>query len=124
METLSFRQVACTIVDELRRQRIRGPGADLEWAAKCIEAMCLMRQATKKYRAPRSSLNINLYQWQYLDETVVEKIRPWCDWDTLTAGKLTVVAPPERNGPGVDILFPPYLDATVDRVKRITFAVE
>ena len=124
METLSFRQVASTIVDELHRQRIREPGADLEWAGKCIEAMCLMRQATKKYRAPRSSLNVNLYQWQYLDETVVEKIKPWCDWDTLTAGKLTVVAPPERNGPGVDILFPPYLDGTVHRVKRITFAVE
>lgn len=124
METLSFREVASTIVDDLHRQGIRDAGADLDWAGKCIEAMCLMRQATRKYRAPRSNLDVNLYQWDYLDPTVVDKIKPWCDWNTLTTGKLTVVAPPERNGPSVDILFPPYLDVTVDRVRQITFALD
>lgn len=124
METLSFREVASTIVDDIRRQGVREAGNDLDWAGRCIEAMCLMRQATRKYRAPRSSLDVNLYQWDYLDPTVVERIKPWCDWNTLTAGKLTVVAPPERNGPDVDILFPPYLEGTADRVKQITFALE
>lgn len=124
METLSFREVASTIVDHLHQQGISEAGSNLDWAAKCIEAMCLMRQATRKYRAPRSSINVNLYQWDYLDPTAVEKIKPWCDWDTLTAGKLTVVVPPERDGPDVDILFPPYLDRTVERVKQITFALE
>lgn len=124
METLSFREVASTIVDDLRRQDIRDAGTDLDWAGKCIEAMCLMRQATRKYRAPRSKLDVNLYQWDYLEPAVVDQIKPWCDWDTLTAGTLTVVPPPERNGPSVDILFPPYLDGTVERVKQITFALD
>lgn len=124
METLSFPEVASTIVDSLHRQGVHETGNDLDWAGRCIEAMCLMRQATRKYRAPRSSVDINLYQWDYLDPLAVEKIKPWCDWKTLTAGKLTLIAPPERNGPDVDILFPPYLDGTVDRVRKITFALD
>lgn len=122
LETLSFAEVADTIVKDLHRQGVDESGASLEWAGKCIQAMCLMRQATRKYRAPRSNLDVNLHQWHYLDPTAVEKIKPWCDWNTLTKGKLTIVPPPERNGPDVDILFPPYLDGTVERVKQLTFA--
>lgn len=121
METLSFREVAAIIVDDLHRQGLHESGADLDWVGKCVEAMCLMRQATRKYRAPCSRLNVNLYKWDYLDPTAVDKIKPWCDWDALTTGKLVVFAPPERNGASVDILFPPYLDGTVERVKQITF---
>jgi thioesterase domain-containing protein len=123
LETQSFAEVATTIVDDLQRQKVREKGTDLDWAGKCIQAMCLMRQATRKYRAPCSRLDVNLYQWEYLDPAMAEKIKPWCDWNTLTMGKLTIVAPPERNGPDVDILFPPYLDGTVERVKQITFAM-
>lgn len=124
IETLSFAEVAATIVEDLERQGIGEKGTDLDWAGKCIHAKCLMRQATRKYRAPRSGLTVNLYQWDYLDPTVVDKIKPWCDWNTLTTGKLTIVPPPERNGPEVDILQPPYLDVTVERVKKVTFAMD
>ncbi|WP_036141305.1 thioesterase domain-containing protein [Luteibacter sp. 9135] len=123
METFSFREVADVIVDSLRRQGIPEAGSDLEWAARCIESMCLMRQATRKYRAPRSKLDVFLYEWHYLDPVIAEQIKPWCDWNTLTEGKLTVVAPPEREGPGVDIMYPPYLEQTVDRVKQITLGL-
>jgi len=123
METLDFREVAEAIVDSLRRQGIPEAGSDLEWAARCIESMCLMRQATRKYRAPRSKLDVYLYEWHYLDPVAAERIKPWCDWNTLTEGKLTVVAPPERDGPGVDIMYPPYLAQTVDRVKEITLGL-
>jgi len=123
LETMSFADVAATIVEDLQRRSVDEQGANLEWAGKCIHAMCLMRQASRKYRAPRSELDVNLYRWHYLDPAAAARIRPWCDWDTLTSGKLTVVAPPERDGPEVDILFPPYLDRTVENVKRITFAM-
>lgn len=123
METLSFREVADTIVDSLRRQGIPEAGGDLDWVARCIESMCLMRQATRKYRAPRSRLDVYLYEWDYLDPAAAERIKPWCDWNTLTEGKLTVVAPPERNGPGVDIMYPPYLEQTAGRVKQMTFGL-
>jgi hypothetical protein len=124
LECRSFEHVATVIVDDLSRQGIGQAGMDLDWAGKCIEAMCLMRQATRKYKPPRSSLDIVLHRWDYLDPTAVEKIKPWCDWDNLTRGKLTIIEPPPRNGPSVDILMPPYLEGTVERVKRNTFALE
>ena len=124
IETLSFAEVAATIVEDLERQGIGEKGTDLEWAGRTIQAKCLMRQASRKYRAPRSGLKVNLYQWNYLDPATPKLLHPWCDWNTLTTGKLTIVPPPERNGPEVDIMFPPYLDVTVERVKKVTFAMD
>jgi len=123
METLSFREVADAIVDSLRLQGVVEAGNDLDWIGKCIEAMCLMRQATRKYRAPCSNLDVNLYQWHYVDPEAAEQIKPWCDWNTLTEGKLTVITPPERDGASVDIMYPPYLEQTARRVMQFTFGL-
>ncbi len=123
LETLSFRDVAAVIVDEVSKQQTQESGSDLGWAARCVEAMCLMRNATRKYKASRSKLDIALYKWDYLDPVAVQKIKPWCDWDALTSGKLTMIEPPQRNGAAVDILFPPYLQETVQRVKRVSLGL-
>jgi thioesterase domain-containing protein len=112
--------VAESIIDELIRQQVEGVTKEAEWIRKGIQALYMMREASKKYSPNMAIFTIDLYD-RYLEDQVKKSIVPWCNWDDLTQGKLNYVAAPELKGGHNDILFPPYIDVTVEQLKFTTF---
>ena len=121
-ESRGIPKVSKAIVDLLVEQKVEGISNNIHWVDRSIPALVMMREAQKRYRAGNSSMDIDLYQWNYADSEAAAKTAPWCDWERLTTGRLNMFRPPKKVEDHLDIMFVPYLAETVKKVKAYSLA--
>jgi hypothetical protein len=79
----------------------------------------MAREAGKKYLAPRSSLDVDLYRQPRRPRQDGDPPAPkdWCDWSRLTSGRLTVFEHPPALRSSDDILVEPHATQTASTVR-------
>jgi hypothetical protein len=116
------RQSVCAIITEQVIARNEGYQLpDPAWIRKFLESLCMTQTATRRYRAPKTALNIDLYR-QPRGERPADAQREWCDWDELTHGTLTVIPHAPNLRPGDDIMHEPHVEALVASLKKNVLA--
>ncbi|MCQ4163600.1 thioesterase domain-containing protein [Tahibacter harae] len=121
-EALPLAEVSARIVAELVALGLVSSQTDTAWIRRSLESLCMTRSATRRYRAPKSRVGVDLYKQVRSAAAVALAPREWCDWNSLTSGRLRVF----EHAPGLpddaDILAAPHIEATLDQLHRSLLA--
>ncbi|VEL98327.1 thioesterase domain-containing protein [Alteromonas sp. 76-1] len=120
MESQSIDNVTKNIIDELINQDVLDKNKDSNWISRSLRSVCLSRFASKRYQAPTSSINIQLYKQPRAEgkDQVIFVKKDWCDWEKLTTGELTVVEHNRLMTIHDDILAEPHISKTIQNLER------
>ncbi|AOT10869.1 thioesterase domain-containing protein [Pseudoalteromonas luteoviolacea] len=121
MESLTIEAVVDKIVEELCSQKVLDSSKDIEWVKRSIRSLCLSRNASKKYIAPTSGLNIQHYKQPREAQSVKAfslNSKDWCDWESLTHGELIEIAHSDQMTITDSVLRAPFLSETMAKLEQ------
>jgi len=91
LETMDMSSACAVIAKAVVSGTPAAKPEDLAWITRSLESLCMTTAAIKRYRAPKSKLNVALFKQIRAEGADAHGHRDWCDWDNLTDGVLTVV---------------------------------
>jgi len=113
-----------TIVRELANRNKELQQLDLDSLSKTLESLCMTQAATSRYRAPKSSLNIDLFTHPIGERSEERQHKNWCNWSELTRGTFNEIDIEIEAGAGTGVLAEHYVGKVVECLKRIQFSKE
>ncbi|MGA7436540.1 MAG: thioesterase domain-containing protein [Luteibacter sp.] len=119
------RQSACSvIVDTLITRNKALQDVDAVALRDRVASMLMTQVATRRYRAPRSSLDIDLYMHPVGERSERHDFKSWCDWGNLTDGAIHHIEIERQDGAGSGVLSEPYVDTVVRQLRLTIFHPE
>lgn len=115
-EGMSRSDVCTTILQDIAARDEAWRHADRDWAKKSLESLCMTNAATKRYRVPKSRLNIDLYR-QPRSARPADAQEDWCDWNDLSCGTVNIIPHEEGLVAGNDILSSPQVEKLAELLK-------
>jgi thioesterase domain-containing protein len=117
-ERMDCADVAASIANEVREMKVSNSSADHTWIKKYLTSLCRTMDFTRKYRASRSSLNIDFYKQPRSEGQVQSGRRDWCDWASITSGNFRIINHAMHVHPDESILSDQHVSMVVDDLKK------
>ncbi|PCC14201.1 MULTISPECIES: thioesterase domain-containing protein [unclassified Pseudoalteromonas] len=119
LESKSIDEVVEIVAENIGKTSLPGIKGDATWIKKGLRALLLSRIASRQYQPQQAGFNVDLYQ-RHVNWEKVGDVPPWCNWEKLTRSQLRTIVPPPIVDGQDDILFPPYLLDTAQKVRALT----
>lgn len=123
LESMSIEQACNEFITELKVLESESVEGEEVWIKKCLHALVIMRNATKRYIPPKSKFNVDLYRKNYVNFELIKTLPRWCNFDVVTAGRVRRFDAPQQVESYVDIMFDPYIDDLARKVREYSLSV-